>query len=131
MKRIFLVVLMTLCAAAAQAHVLLTTAYSVAGPIGIVACSAPHITMTSATPSYTTLGTLNTVTVTYSMGTATYSGGIDSAFTVATCAPTYSLSLSLVSGQWTLNLNGCCQVAAGTLGGSALTQAVTNYQGSA
>jgi len=111
----------------ATAHVLLTTPYSVTGPLGVTTCSATHATMTNAVPSYGSTGALSTVTVTYSLGTATFSGGLDTGFTVAACAPTYTYQLNMVSGAWTLTLNGTGQVAAGTFTAPVLAQAVINY----
>lgn len=126
MKRL-LASLLFLAATAAHAHVLLTTPYSVSGPLGVTACTATHVTATSWQPVINA-GTLTGVTITYSLGTATFSGGIDTGWTTAACAPTYSFALNFSSGAWTLSLTGCCQVASGTMAGVTLSTALSNYQ---
>jgi hypothetical protein len=84
MKRIALA-LISLLTPFAHAHVLLATAYSITGGQGVAACSAPHLTATG-TQTTAVNGTLTTISLIYSMGTATVAGGVDTAFAVASCA---------------------------------------------
>lgn len=117
-------------ATAAHAHVLLTTTYTVSGPLGVVACSASHATATSWAP-ITNAGSLTGVTITYSLGTATFSGGVDSTWVTASCAPGYTLQLSFITGTWTLTISDGGQqtlVAFGTMAGVTLSTALSNYQ---
>jgi hypothetical protein len=87
--------------------------------------------MTSSAPIYGSGGALVAISITYSLGTATFSGGTDSAFTVAACAPTYTNVLNLSTGTWVLTLNGVGVVASNTLTGPQLSAAITTYSGAA
>lgn len=98
MKR-FVIALFLVAAMAAHAHVLLTTPYSVTGPTGVTSCSATHLTMTGSSWTWGTNGGPNLMSVTYSFGTATFSGGVDTNFVIASCAPTITNVLNMTTGQ--------------------------------
>jgi hypothetical protein len=127
MKRL-LASLLFLAATAANAHVLLTTPYSVSGPPGVATCSAPHMTAIQWTPVTSGTGTLTGVTIIYQLGTATFSGGVDTGWTPSTCAPAYTFALSFVTGQWTLTT--ATGQLSGQMVGAVLTTAQSNYLGS-
>jgi len=133
LKKLALLVL--LLPLTASAHVLATTAYSVSGGPGVTSCYAPHITMTAANPTYGPGGALTAISITYSLGTATFTGSQDTSFAVAACAPTYTNTLNLSTGQWTLTMTsagyGQSLSLTGTLSTSQLAAAVTTYNGPA
>lgn len=130
MKKTILALVLMVCGVA-HAHVLLTTAYSVTGPLGVTTCSAPHATAQLTEPIMNG-ATVTGVSITYFLGTATFSGGLDTAWVTSTCAPTYTFAMTFSTGQWTLNINvpygGSSQVAYGTMTGTILTTAISNYQ---
>ncbi len=126
MKRLALLLL--LFTPLAHAHVLLTTPYSVSGPLGVATCSAPHMTATSTSSTPSPGGVLTSISIVYSLGTATVTGGVDTAFTIASCAPSYTLTLSN-TGAWTLTLNGYGVVGGGTLSNTQTTSAFTVFEG--
>ena len=103
--------------------ILLTTSYSAVGSSGFV--SVPHATATSKSYDWVA----NSVSITYSFGTATSSGGITSAFLVAPNAPTVTNTMSLNTGVWHAVLNGVGTIGQGTLTGPNLAGAITVYSG--
>jgi hypothetical protein len=103
----------------------LTTAYSVTGPAGFSSSSAPHATATSKTFDFLA----NNACITYSFGTATFSGGLDTGFTVLAGAPTVTLCLNLTSGAWSAGITNGPLLQSGTLTGASLTNAQTVYTG--
>jgi hypothetical protein len=118
----------------ASAHVLLTTPYVVTGPTGVMAVSAPHVTMTGMAWNWGTGGGDNRMSITYSFGTATFSGGLDTGFTVATGAPTITNVLDMTTGVWTMTMadnvaGNSWQIASGTLTGAQLTGALAAFTG--
>jgi len=127
-----LILALALFAATAQAHVLLTTPYAVTGS-GASACSAPHITATGYSWQRDISGSAAVMSITYAYGTATFSGGIDSAFVIAGCAPTLTNSLNMTTGVWiltsTTSSGGVSQIGTGTLSGANLTGALAAFTG--
>jgi hypothetical protein len=71
----------------------------------------------------------NSVSITYSFGTATSSAGINTAFAVAANTPTITNTLFLSNGNWTAVLNGSGTIGRGTLTGPNLAGAITVYSG--
>jgi len=132
MKR-FIASLIFLAATAAQAHVLLTAPLSVSGPQGVTTISAPHLTCTGYAWQWGVNGQPNLMILTYSFGTATFAGGVDTGFTVASGAPTLTNTLNMTSGQWSLSLSGAgysgTTIATGTLSGAQLTGAIAAFTG--
>lgn len=104
----------------------LTTPFSSITPAGLVA--VPHATATSKSYDYLA----NAVSVTFSFGTATSSGGLTSAFAVAPSTPTILLSLNITpgNGNWTAVLGGVV-IGQGALTTPQLAGAVTVYMGPA
>ena len=132
MKRMTSLAALLLFTLTAHAHVLLTTPYVVTGPNGVVAVSAPHCTMTGSAAIAGADGKIASIIITYSFGTATYAGGIDTGFTVAAGAPQLVNVLNMSTGVWTLSLvtNGSgVVVATNTLSGAQLTGAASAYAG--
>lgn len=111
----------------AHAHILLTTAYDVTGPTGIATNSAPNATAVSNTYTWTN----NTACITYAFGTATFSGGLDTGFTVLSSAPTVTMCLNLTSGAWSAGITNGALLSSGTLTGGQLSSAQTTYIGPA
>lgn len=124
MKR-FLPLLCFLLTIPAHAHILLTSPYQVTGPTGIASTSALHATAISKTYSWAT----NTACITYAFGTATFSGGLDTGFTVLASAPTVTLCLNLTSGAWSAGITDGPLLQSGTLTGVQLTNAQSTYTG--
>ena len=134
MKRTLAVLaLFGLMSLSARAHVLLTTPFSVSGPTGVVTVSAPHLTCTGYSWQWGVSGQPNYMQITYAFGTATFSGGIDSAFTVAVGVPVLVNTLNMTTGQWALSLSGQnyngSSIATGTLTGVQLTGALAAFTG--
>jgi hypothetical protein len=123
-KLLAILAIVALSALPALAHVLLTVPYSQSGPSGVLSCSAPHLTMTNSAWTWGTNGGANTISITYSFGTATFTGGVDTNFAVAACAPTLTNVLNLTTGQWTLTSSATGTVVSGVLSGPQLTGAV-------
>lgn len=109
----------------AHAHILLTNPYQVTGPTGIASTQALHVTATSKTFDFQA----NEACVTYSFGTATFSGGLDIGFTSLAGAPTVTLCLNLTSGAWQAGITNGPTLQSGTLTGASLTNAQTVYVG--
>lgn len=114
-----------LLAIPAHAHILLTNPYQVTGPTGIASTEALHATAVSDAYTWTT----NTACITYAFGTATFSGGLDTGFTVLASAPTVTLCLNLTSGAWSAGITNGPLLQSGTLTGSGLTNAQSTYVG--
>jgi hypothetical protein len=114
-----------LFASMAHAHILLTNAYGVTGPTGFALPTAPNATATSKTFDYQS----NSACITYSFGTATVAGGLDTGFTVLANAPTVTLCLNLSSGAWSAGITNGPLLTSGTLTGAQLTSAQTVYTG--
>jgi hypothetical protein len=131
MKR-FIASLIFFAATAAQAHVLLTTPLSYAGT-GTTAFNAPHCTMTGSQAIAGSNGKIQIIMITYSFGTATFAGGVDTAFTVAPGAPQMVNSLNMTTGAWTMSWvggpNGGAIVGQGVLSTPQLTGAAAAYAG--
>ena len=127
MKRF--IALLFIFAATAHAHVLLTTPYSVTAVGGVTACAASHLTMTGSSWTWGTNGGPNLMSITYSFGTATFSGGVDTNFVIAACAPTITNVLNMTTGQWVMMLNGVGVMVTGTLTGGQLTGALSAFTG--
>jgi hypothetical protein len=120
----------------ASAHVLLTTPYVVTGPIGVTPVSAPHVTMTGMSWTWGTNGSANLMSITYSFGTATFSGGVDTGFTVAQGAPTFINVLNMTTGAWTMTMmlssgGSTTTMATGTLTTEQLAGALSAFTGPA
>ena len=89
MKRLIALAILFSASLTASAHVLLTSPYAISGEPGIAAVTAPHVTMTGMGWTWgTTGGGHNIMMITYSFGTAVFSGGIDTGFTIAPGSPT-------------------------------------------
>jgi hypothetical protein len=129
MKRIFFASVLLLAATVAHGSILLTTPYSVTGPLGVALGTATNATATSKTFNWQT----NTACLTYSFGTVTASAGIDQSFTVLAGSPTVTNCLNLTSGTWvaTLNAPGAAPTAimSGVLSSVQLPYAIATYTG--
>ena len=128
--RFIVLALALLCSIPAHAHILLTTAYGVTGPVGIASSSALHATAVSNTYTWGT----NTACVTYAIGTATFTGSQDTAFVASSTAPTVQFCLNLTSGAWTASLSQIVPGvnltnSSGTMTGATLTTANSIYTG--
>jgi hypothetical protein len=74
------------------------------------------------------------MSITYSFGTATFSGGVDTGFVIAPGAPTFINVLNMTTGNWTMTMmlpNGgpTTQMGTGTLTGAQLTAAYNAFTG--
>jgi hypothetical protein len=127
--KIFALLLGLLFAIPAHAHILLTTAYDVTGPTGFATSSAPNATAIST--SFTWSSTGNVACITYAFGTATFSGGLDTGFTVQASAPTVTNCLNLTTGAWAAGITNGPLLQSGTLTGANLTAAIATYTGPA
>jgi len=125
MKIRLMLALLWFAPALAHAHILLTNPYQVTGPTGISTTAATSATATSKTFDFLA----NNACITYSFGTATVSGGLDTAFTVLPGAPTVTLCLNLTSGAWSAGITNGPLLQSGTLTGASLTNAQAVYTG--
>jgi hypothetical protein len=130
----FIITLLAVFSLSVQAHVLLTTPYVVSGPLGITAVSALHVTATNLSWTWGTNGGDDKMVITYSLGTATFSEGLDTGFTVADSAPTILNVLNMTTGAWRLTMmlaNGgsTTTMATGTLTEAQRTEAYSAFTG--
>ena len=135
-RSLLIITLLVTISLTASAHVLLTTPYVVTGPIGITPVSAPHVTMTGMSWTWGTNGSANLMSITYSFGTATFSGGVDTGFTISPGAPTIINVLNMTTGTWTMTLlapsgGSSATIGTGTLTAPQLVGAVSAFTGPA
>ena len=75
----------------------------------------------------------NIMMITYAFGTAVFSGGVDTGFTIAAGSRTIVNQLDMTTGAWTMNLvqpNGnFTNIGTGTLSGANLTGALAAFTG--
>ena len=135
-RSLLIITLLVTLSLSASAHVLLTTPYVVTGPIGITPVSAPHVTMTGMSWTWGTNGSANLMSITYSFGTATFSGGLDTGFTIAPGSPTFINVLNMTTGAWTMTMmlssgGSTTTMASGTLTAPQLAGALAAFTGPA
>ena len=133
-RNLLIIAAFALSTITASAHVLLTVPYVVTGPPGVTSISAPHITMTSMAWNWGTGGGDSRMSITYSFGTATFNGGLDTGFTVVSGAPTITNVLDMTTGVWTMTMadnvaGNSWQIATGTLTAPQLTGALAAFTG--
>jgi hypothetical protein len=126
MNRVILALVFVLASCIpARAHILLTTPYDVTGPSGFATASAPHATAISKNFDFQG----NNACIVYGFGTATFSGGLDTGFTLLSSAPTVMLCHNLTSGAWQAGITNGPLLQSGTLTGVSLTNAQAVYTG--